>query len=117
MASNLDLLQIQRKGNQFCWLFLACLLIGCFKIAFVCVALEYAKNEKADTTSREVRFNLIGIQSPQYHFWRILATVFNISGVLLTPLMLVACFRYLRSQGVFMEAFDTVFICYGCTDD
>jgi hypothetical protein len=100
MTLNLDLSQIQRKRNQFSWLFLACLLIGGIAITFAFIALEYAKTEKADATIREVRFNRIEIQSPQYHFWRILAFVCSTSGkILLTPITLIVYFQYLRSLG------------------
>jgi hypothetical protein len=100
MTLNLDRSQIQRKRNQFCWLLLACLLSGILAITFAFIALEYAKKEKADITFREVRFNLVEIKLPQYHFWRILATVCSTGGkILLTPLTLVFCFQYLRSLG------------------
>jgi hypothetical protein len=63
-----------------------------------CVAFEYAKKEKADITFKEARFNFIEIQSPQYHLWRILATVFSTSGkMLLIPFTLVL-FQYWRSS-------------------
>jgi hypothetical protein len=100
MTQNLDLLQIQRKRNQLCWLLLACVLVGVIAITFAFIALEYAKTEKADATIRDVRFNLIEIQSPQYHFWRILAMVCSTSGkTLLTPITLIVYFQYLRSLG------------------
>jgi hypothetical protein len=97
MTLNLDLLQIQRKRNQFCWLLLASILIGTIAITFACVALEYAKKEKADISIRDIRFNRVEIQSPQYHFCRIGAIVCRTSGMLLIPLTFVALFQYLRS--------------------
>ncbi|MDR2754752.1 MAG: hypothetical protein LBC20_03515 [Planctomycetaceae bacterium] len=100
MTLNLDISQIQRKRNQFCWLFLSCLLIGCISITCAYVALQYAKNEKADISVRDVRFNLAEIESPQYHFWRIWANVCSTGGkLLLTPITLVVYIQYLLSLG------------------
>ncbi|MDR2115139.1 MAG: hypothetical protein LBP87_02035 [Planctomycetaceae bacterium] len=99
MTLNLDVSQIQRKRNQFCWLLLACLLLGFINITLPFIAFEYAKKEKADITLREVRFNLVEIQSPQYHFWQFWATACSTSGKLLLIPYTIFWFQYFRSSG------------------
>jgi hypothetical protein len=79
---------IRKRLNWFLWCFSICLLWGVLNFFLTYTALEYAKTEIPDATFRQVRFNLIEVNAPEYHNYKLAADV-------MTPIgKLLGCFTF-----------------------
>ncbi|MDR2172550.1 MAG: hypothetical protein LBP59_20615 [Planctomycetaceae bacterium] len=98
--SDFDVLLIKKKRRQFLWLILACFVVGGINITLLFISLDIARRERPETTVREVRFQLVEIQSQEYQSYRAVLSAFDLFGKLfLTPAIWFVYFQYLHSLG------------------
>lgn len=90
---------IRYRLKSFLRLLLVCIVIGIFNFTCAVVALNYARVEKPDIRIRDVRFNLVEIQSPQYHFYRRCCTYGKLIGDVFAAWCVVPFVLYLRALG------------------
>lgn len=86
---------IRRKRNLFCWLFLACLLIGGINIFLAFQALKIGWEEVPELTFRDVRFERVEIESPKYRQIRNVMSFLNIGGEILGIVLLYVYVQWL----------------------
>jgi len=110
-------LSVRKAKNLFYWLLFACFVYGGVNIYVASSALGEARQERSETTFREVRFNLVEIQSEKYHSLQTVLWFMQIGKYILGGLTLGMVFRllYLLDFDSTTRIIYTVGLIFPCT--